>query len=149
MKRSLPPDIRCVSARSDALVAVDRLHKSFQEGPLVLEDVSFSVPKGGSLAILGPSGCGKTTLLYMLSGLLSPSSRRRNGLTTARRRKRRAGTGFTCRTSGFSHGGLVRENICLGMKIQGVDKTTRAAKAERILEPSWAFRAIGTAFRGG
>jgi NitT/TauT family transport system ATP-binding protein len=57
------------------LVEVDRLHKSFQEeAPPVLKDVTFSVPKSGSLAIVGPSGCGKTTLLYILSGLLAPSS---------------------------------------------------------------------------
>lgn len=36
----------------------------------VLNDVSFSVNQGSTLAILGPSGCGKTTLLRLIGGLL-------------------------------------------------------------------------------
>lgn len=35
-----------------------------------LQDISFSVPAGKSLALLGSSGAGKTTLLNLLSGLL-------------------------------------------------------------------------------
>ena len=114
------------------MVEVDRLHKSFQEGPLVLRDVSFSVPKACSLAIVGPSGCGKTTLLYILSGLLSPSSGavRVNDREAAKASGR---TGFILQDFGLLPWRTVWENICLGMKIQGVDKTTRTAKAERIL----------------
>lgn len=40
----------------------------------VLEDVSFRVAQGQSLAIIGPSGCGKTSLLYILCGLLRPTA---------------------------------------------------------------------------
>jgi thiol reductant ABC exporter CydC subunit len=35
-------------------------------GRAVLDDVSFSVPAGGSLAIIGPSGSGKSTLVNLL-----------------------------------------------------------------------------------
>ena len=35
-------------------------------GRAVLDDVSFSVPAGGSLAIVGPSGSGKSTLVNLL-----------------------------------------------------------------------------------
>lgn len=34
-----------------------------------LEDVSLSVPHGGTCAIIGPSGCGKSTLLRILAGI--------------------------------------------------------------------------------
>ncbi|GAB3430791.1 hypothetical protein GCM10027320_11340 [Massilia solisilvae] len=43
-------------------------HESF-----VLDDVSFSVEAGESLAIVGPSGCGKTTLINIMLGLISPT----------------------------------------------------------------------------
>jgi ATP-binding cassette, subfamily B, bacterial CvaB/MchF/RaxB len=40
----------------------------------VIDNVSFRVEAGESVAITGPSGCGKTTLLKLLAGLLQPSS---------------------------------------------------------------------------
>lgn len=40
----------------------------------ILEDVSFQLPTGKSMAILGESGSGKTTLLGLLAGLDLPSS---------------------------------------------------------------------------
>ena len=114
------------------MVQVDGLHKSFERDVPVLEDISFSVPRAGSLAIVGPSGCGKTTLLYILSGLLSPSS------GSVRINEQEAGrapgkTAFILQDFGLLPWRTVWENVCLGMKIQGVDKGTQARRAERLL----------------
>ena len=51
----------------------DRLRKSFS-GQLILNDVSFSIQSGETLAFIGRSGCGKTTLLRILAGFLPPDS---------------------------------------------------------------------------
>ena len=40
----------------------------------VLKEVSFTVPKGETLAIVGPSGSGKTTIFKLLLGLYPPTS---------------------------------------------------------------------------
>lgn len=40
----------------------------------ILRDVSLSLPKGKSVAIVGPSGSGKTSLLMICAGLLKPSA---------------------------------------------------------------------------
>ncbi|HEX59287.1 MAG TPA: ATP-binding cassette domain-containing protein, partial [Methanomicrobia archaeon] len=41
-------------------------------GVVALEDVSFSLHKGGFLCVAGPNGAGKTTLLRTILGLLRP-----------------------------------------------------------------------------
>jgi ATP-binding cassette subfamily B protein RaxB len=45
-----------------------------EQEPFVLDDVSFSIGAGESVAIVGPSGCGKTTLMNVMLGILAPTS---------------------------------------------------------------------------
>jgi ATP-binding cassette subfamily B protein len=40
----------------------------------VLKDISFNVSPGSKLAVIGPTAAGKTQLLYLLTGLIKPSS---------------------------------------------------------------------------
>jgi NitT/TauT family transport system ATP-binding protein len=53
------------------MIAVKSLKKSFDNEPVV-DEVSFSVRKGETLAIVGPNGAGKTTILRMIAGLIEP-----------------------------------------------------------------------------
>ncbi|AMJ61103.1 ABC transporter ATP-binding protein [Bosea sp. PAMC 26642] len=39
-----------------------------------VDDVSFAIPKGATLALVGESGCGKSTAARCIAGLLAPSS---------------------------------------------------------------------------
>ena len=55
------------------VIEVNDLKKSFQ-GNVVLENISFKLFEGESLAIIGASGSGKSVLLKNIIGLLKPDS---------------------------------------------------------------------------
>lgn len=46
------------------------------DGPIVLQDASFSIAPGGFVSIIGPNGGGKSTLLKLMLGLLKPQKGR-------------------------------------------------------------------------
>ena len=60
-----------ITDQSAFALVVSGLTKRFA-GHTVVDDVSFAVKKGSTLALLGPSGCGKTTILRCLAGLETP-----------------------------------------------------------------------------
>ncbi len=43
-------------------------------GVVALRDLSLTLPAGAVTGVVGPSGCGKSTFLYLLSGLITPTS---------------------------------------------------------------------------
>jgi branched-chain amino acid transport system ATP-binding protein len=54
-----------------ALLEVNGLVRRFR-GLAAVDDLSFSVDEGSTLAIIGPNGAGKSTAFNLISGLLAP-----------------------------------------------------------------------------
>ncbi len=56
-------------------LSLESLSKRYGDS-VAVADVSLTLTKGESVALLGPSGCGKTTTLRMVAGLVAPSGGR-------------------------------------------------------------------------
>src|ERR1700742_1004974 len=65
----IPPGPRLGSI----VVEVSNLSKAFGDKVLI-EDLSFTLPRNGIVGVIGPNGAGKTTLFKMIQGLETPDS---------------------------------------------------------------------------
>jgi ABC-type nitrate/sulfonate/bicarbonate transport system ATPase subunit len=100
------------------MITVTDLNKTFEaDTGAVFEDVSFSLAAGETMAVIGPSGCGKTTLLYVLAGLLKPTS----GCVNIGDKKEGAAAGraaFILQDFGLFPWKTVTENVGLGLVLR-------------------------------
>ena len=55
------------------VLEVEHLHKEF-DGRVLIDDLSFSLPRAGIVGVIGPNGVGKSTLFKMIMGLEQPTS---------------------------------------------------------------------------
>ncbi|UAA37552.1 energy-dependent translational throttle protein EttA [Paraneptunicella aestuarii] len=65
----IPPGERL----GDQVIEVSNLRKSYGDRVLI-DDLSFTMPKGAIIGIIGPNGAGKSTLFRMLTGQEQPDS---------------------------------------------------------------------------
>ena len=138
----------------DASIRVDSLvvEHATASGPVrALDEVSFAVEGGSSVAITGPSGSGKSTLLGVLGGLALPSSgtvrvggEELSSLPERRRSDfRRTHVGFVYQADNLLPFLTVVENVSLQLALEGaaadldrprylLDKLGLAGEAHRL-----------------
>ena len=106
------------------------------DNTVIINDISFTVPTGETLAITGPSGIGKTTLLHAICGI----TRTTHGtvhidnvdITSLPTHKR--GIGLVSQTGDLFPSMTVSQNIEFGLRISKMPKTDRAARVAELLE---------------
>ena len=84
-KRYVRGDAQYTSLRGQLAGLVRRREPAERSRP-ALEDVSFRVEHGESLALVGPNGAGKTTALKLLAADLAPDAPARSASAAASRR---------------------------------------------------------------
>jgi ATP-binding cassette ChvD family protein len=65
----IPPGERL----GELVISVEGLRKGYGER-LLIDNLSFNLPRGGIVGIIGPNGAGKTTLFRMLTGAEAPDA---------------------------------------------------------------------------
>ncbi|MGC9398286.1 MAG: ABC transporter ATP-binding protein [Anaerolineae bacterium] len=63
----------CSHVGSSPALEVRNLTYRYPEGPPVLHDLTFTIPRGQFVALVGPNGAGKSTLARHFNGLLRPT----------------------------------------------------------------------------
>lgn len=93
---------------------------------MALQDVSLTVEKGESVALIGLNGCGKSTLLKTVAGVLKPfkGSVRVYGTVAP----------LIELGAGFDHDLTARENVFLNGAILGYDRKSMEKHYEEIVE---------------
>ena len=104
--------------------------------PLVVDHISFSVPRGTLTTILGPSGCGKTTTLRLIAGLESPTSGRifidGQDVTPLGPAQRNVSLVFQ-NYALFPHMNVI-DNVVYGLHLSGLGKQQVRDKARAMLD---------------
>ncbi|WP_130357529.1 ABC transporter ATP-binding protein [Pigmentiphaga kullae] len=131
---------------------VERLSRHFR-GVKAVDDVSFAVAPGQTVALVGPNGAGKSTLIQLLSGVEKPSSghvfldgRRIDGL--APERIARLGLGRSFQTSRVFPALSVWDSVMLGTQAGLLRRTGSARLVDPLTEiagellglPAWRRR---------
>lgn len=127
------------------MIYVSHLSKIYNTGTVetvALSDISFSIEKGESVAIMGPSGSGKSTLMHILGALDMPTSGEyildgnsirdlsEDQLAEIRNRK----IGFVFQSYNLLPRSSALKNVMLPMMYAGIPKDERIKKAEQFLQ---------------
>jgi NitT/TauT family transport system ATP-binding protein len=132
------PDGASSSATSDGepLIVIDRVGKTYGNGTVALDDISFDVREGQFVSLVGPSGCGKSTLLRMVAGLgpITSGQILVEGLPPRQARQEKADTAFVFQDANLMPWRSVMGNVELPLELRGVGKAERRAGALQALE---------------
>jgi ATP-binding cassette subfamily B protein len=112
-------------------VAFDHVSFSYEDGEVVLKEISFEVKQGQTIAIVGPTGAGKTTIVNLLSRFYNTDTGKvlidGQDISKVTLHSLRSQMGVMMQDS-FIFSGTVMDNIRYGNKTATDEEVIRAAK---------------------
>lgn len=116
---------------ADNILDVNNLNVRFGQQS-VLRDISLSIPRGQSLAVIGESGCGKTVLLKTIIGLVRPrqgyvdfDGQRIDALSERELAQQRTRFGFVFQNAALFDSMTIEENILFPLRQHRPTETTQ------------------------
>ncbi|MEM9043122.1 MAG: ABC transporter ATP-binding protein [Pseudomonadota bacterium] len=106
-------------------------------GPTIAVDgIDHVFPAGSYVCLLGPSGCGKSTTLRMVAGheAVSEGSIILDGTDISTKAPARRGTAMMFQSYALFPHLSVADNVSFGLKMKGVAKEKRLARAAELLQ---------------
>ena len=110
------------------------MRKAFS-GHVAVEDLTFSIPRGGIFGLLGPNGAGKTTTLRMVMNILGPDQGQIDILGSPASQAARDRIGYMPEERGLYPRMVVEEQLLFFASLKG---TPRAVALTRL--PGWLER---------
>jgi len=98
-----------------------------------VDNVSVEIGSGETCVMIGPSGCGKTSLLYLVAGLLSPSTGTIK-IDGAPLSGQRTGTALILQDYGLFPWKTVRQNVELGLRLRGLSRQEMKKTVDPLME---------------
>lgn len=119
----------------DTIIRFDNVSKAYDDGTVVLKDISFEMERGKFYTLLGPSGCGKTTILRLIAGFMEPSQGtiyfNGNKINNVPANERQVNTVFQDYAL-FPHLNVF-ENVAFGLRIQKLKEKVIKERVEEAL----------------
>lgn len=141
------------------MIRVESVRKTYDAGRVIaVDDVSFEVEPGGSLALVGLSGSGKTTTLRMINGLVRPEAGRilidGSDIASLDPIALRRRIGYVFQGVGLFPHWTVGQNVGAVLRLIGTDRRKRKHRSEELLElvglpPSEFFARMPSELSGG
>ena len=118
--------VRPPVAPAPPAVRIEGVQKRFGTGPLVLDGIDLTIAPGEFVCLLGASGCGKSTLLNLIAGL--------DKATTGSIETPAEGSAVMFQESALMPWLSARRNVELALRLRGVPRRERRAKALALLD---------------
>ncbi len=116
------------------MLDISHLSVDYDQATLI-DDLSFAVATGDTLAITGPSGVGKSTVLHAICGLIRIRSGSivLNGVDISNVPTYKRGIGLVSQSGDLFPTMTVFDNVQFGLQTAGTTKKQRAERVEELL----------------